>query len=295
MVKIIDLHFEGHTGTIATFLIETKDGPILVETGPHSTLQHLAVGLGKEGYTIEDVRHVFLTHIHLDHGGAAWVFAEKGANIYLHPFGIRHYNDPTKLLDSARQIYKDEMDKLWGELQPIPLERLRAVSPNQIVTVGNVKMQALFTPGHAVHHIAWKSGKALFTGDAAGICIQNQIVVPPCPPPDINLEHWMDSIKLMQSKRINELYLTHFGKVESVREHFEELKGRLRNWANWLKPYWENNISVEEVTPLFNNYIASQLKSAGVKGEDLIRYELANPGFMSVMGLYRYWKKKMAE
>lgn len=292
MVKILDLLYLGNTKTIASFLLESNEGPVLIETGPHSTLPNLAVGLEQNGYSVEDVKHVFLTHIHLDHGGAAWVFAEKGANIYLHPSGIRHYNNPQKLLNSARMIYKDEMERLWGDLQPIPLEKLNAVNPNQKISVGNLKLQALYTPGHAVHHIAWRVGKDLFTGDVGGVSIENKIVMPPCPPPDINLEDWMESIKLIRSKNIRTLYLTHFGKVENVKEHLLELQGRLWNWANWIKPHWQNGSSIDEVVPLFEKYVASQLEGGGITGDDLIRYELANPAYMSVTGLYRYWKKR---
>ncbi len=292
MVKIIDLFFQGSSETIASFLIESSEGPILIETGPHSTLQNLAVGLEENGYSVEDIKHVFLTHIHLDHGGAAWVFAEKGANIYLHPSGIRHFYNPQKLVDSARMIYKDDMEKLWGDIYPIPLEHLKGVNPNQKVKIGDIKLQACYTPGHAVHHIAWRFGDVLFTGDAAGIRIRNQLVSAPCPPPDINLEDWMESIKLIRSKRIKTLYLTHFGKVDDVKEHLLELQGRLWNWANWIKPHWEAGRSMEEVTPLFQSYVQAQLDSAGITGDDLTRYEWANPAWMSVAGLYRYWNKR---
>ncbi len=292
MIHVIDLGFLGHEKTIAAFLIETSEGPILIETGPHSTYQLLENGIEKLGYSLSDIKHVFLSHIHLDHAGAAWIFAEKGATIYLHPFGKRHLADPSKLLASAKMIYKDDMDRLWGTLKPIPDNQLRTVSQNETIKIGNTKLKALFTPGHAVHHIAWGLDKVLFTGDVAGVKIKDGIVVPPCPPPDINIEEWKSSLRLISKRRYECFYLTHFGKIENTKEHIKELEGRLNNWANWMKPYYERGEDQKVITPLFQEYVKKQLKAGGINGEDLDRYESANPSWMSVAGLMRYWKKK---
>ena len=293
MIKTIDLHFQGHPETIASFLIETTEGPVLVETGPHSTLATLEQNLQANGYTLKDVRHVFLTHIHLDHGGAAWVFAKHGAKIYLHPSGKPHFQHPEKLLASAKRIYQDDMDRLWGELKPISSGHLVTVKNGEKIKIGKTSFRALHTPGHAVHHIAWQMGNVLFAGDVAGIRIgESNVVMAPCPPPDINIEDWIRSIRLIKSKRFEGLYLTHFGRVEEVKKHLVELEGRLKSWANWMKPYFDAGKSNEEITPVFQAYVARQLEAGGVTGEDLLKYENANPSWMSVAGLLRYWKKQ---
>ncbi|HFA51566.1 MAG TPA: MBL fold metallo-hydrolase [Bacteroidetes bacterium] len=292
MITIIDLEFLGHQNTIGSFLIETLDGPLLIETGPHSTLPVLEAGIEKAGYKLKDIRHVFLSHIHLDHAGAAWVFAQHGATVYLHPLGQRHMADPSRLLASAKMIYKEDMDRLWGTLKPIPADQLRVVKDGETVQVGDVGLRGVYTPGHAVHHIAWAMGKTLFTGDVAGVKIGSGIVVPPCPPPDINVEDWVASIGLIKKGGFEELYLTHFGKVTNVSEHLQELETRLHDWANWMKPYWEKGADPKEVTPLFQTYVQQQLIAGGIEGEDLARYEGANPSWMSVAGLMRYWRKK---
>jgi glyoxylase-like metal-dependent hydrolase (beta-lactamase superfamily II) len=292
MIKILDLNFLGHSDTIASFLVESSEGPILFETGPHSTLPILEKQLKKHGYAIEDIRHVFITHIHLDHAGAAWAFARNGSTIYMHPAGERHMMNPEKLYNSAKRIYQDDMDRLWGELHPIPRENMWIVPHKEKVKIGNVKVKAWHTPGHAVHHIAWQIGNELIAGDVAGCKIGNGIVVPPCPPPDINIEDWKASIRLLKTRRFDALYLTHYGKVTEVKSHLVELEGRLQNWANWIKPFLDNNMSQEEITPLFQEYVKKQLVAGGVTGEDLDRYEGANPSWMSVAGLARYWAKK---
>ena len=292
MITTIDLEFLGHKKTIASFLIESSDGPILVETGPHSTLDNLKKGIESAGYAMEEVRHVFISHIHLDHAGSAWCFAEHGANIYLHPFGQRHMANPERLLASAKMIYQDQMDRLWGTLKPIPEDQLRVVADNEKIKVGRTWLKALHTPGHAVHHIAWQYENSLFAGDVAGVKIGEGIVVPPCPPPDINLEVWKKSIRRILEKRYDALYLTHFGKIENVKEHLKELHGRLDNWANWIKPYFDQGVDQKEIVPQFEEYVKKQLIAGGVEGENLERYEGANPSWMSVAGLMRYWRKK---
>jgi glyoxylase-like metal-dependent hydrolase (beta-lactamase superfamily II) len=292
MIQVIDLHFQNYPQTIASFLIESDEGPIILETGPHSTLPMLEKGLRQRGYQLEDVKHVFLTHIHLDHAGAAWAFAKHGAMVYVHPTGAPHLHNPEKLFKSAKRIYGDKMDELWGDLKPIPTKNITVVAHNQVKRVGKVKLKSLHTPGHAVHHIAWQYSDALIAGDVAGIRIKNGIVVPPCPPPDINLEDWRASIRLIKMKRFREIYLTHFGKVTKVKAHLVELEGRLVNWANWIKPWFENQTPMEEITPEFQRYVSKQLESADIRNETLVQYENANPAWMSVAGLMRYWQKK---
>ncbi len=293
MVHIIDLHFYQQKDIIAAFLLETSMGPVLIETGPFSTFDSLKKGLNKIGYSPEDIQHVLLTHIHLDHAGAAWWFAKQGATIYVHPKGYSHLHDPSKLMDSAKRIYQDMMDTLWGEMKAIPKENLVAVEDNEVLVIGDKEFKALHTPGHAVHHIAWQCDKVLFSGDVGGVKINDGPVVPPCPPPDIHVEDWQKSLQVIRNLDVDKMYLTHYGMVDDVPNHLEQLEQRLLNWANWIKPYFEEETSIAEITPLFQKMVQNELKSLGVKDEiQLGCYEAANPSWMSVTGLIRYWKKK---
>ncbi|CAN5191825.1 MBL fold metallo-hydrolase [soil metagenome] len=293
MVHIIDLEFLGLKNSIASFLIEADSGPVLIETGPASTLPALWAGIRKAGYQPEDVKEVFITHIHLDHAGAAWWFAQNDAKIYLHPLGVSHLADPSRLLNSARRIYKDDMARLWGDFLPIESDRLVAVEDDEDIDLQNLKIKAHHTPGHAVHHIAWQIDRTLFTGDVAGVKINNGPVQAPCPPPDINLADWKDSILKIKSLNLNKFYLTHFGMVENIDDHLEQLNEAMENWAGWVKKNGKNETSIEMLTEDFKSYVRSQLIDSGVEEEEgLNQYEAANPGWMSVAGLLRYWKKK---
>lgn len=292
MIHTLDLHFQV-PNSIAVYVIETTEGPVLVETGPHSRFAHLEAELKKLGYRPADFKHVFVTHIHFDHAGAAWAFAEQGATIYVHPRGWKHMHDPERLYNSAKRIYGDMMEPLWGIMKAIPEELLIAVENEQEIKVGEKVFKSWHTPGHANHHIAWQMGDIIFTGDVGGCRIPNGPVVPPCPPPDINLEAWADSIRTLRAQNPSALYLTHYGKVDNPSKHLDELEFILNDWAQWIKAAWEKGQSQQEMMPGFIAHTDEQLRSAGVVDKsELKKYEAANPAYMSVAGLIRYWQKK---
>lgn len=292
MIHILDLKFLGLNHAIAAFLVETSEGPVLVETGPHSVHPNLEKEVERCGFKLSDIKHVFITHIHFDHAGGAWALAQQGATIYLHPFGKRHLGEPSKLYASAKRIYQDKMETLWGKMEAIDEDKLRTVEHGESITIGDTTFTAQHTPGHAVHHIAWQVGENLFAGDVAGVKIAKGIVVPPCPPPDINIEDWVTSINLIRKINVKALYLTHFNKITNVEEHLDELEKMLWDWANWMKPYFENGTDQKEIVPQFMEYTKQQLLNHGLTEAEVEQYEAANPSWMSVAGLMRYWKKR---
>lgn len=291
-IKIIDLQFKSLDHAIAAYLLPTSEGPILIETGPHSTFPKLKEDVEAMGYQMEDIKHVFLTHIHLDHAGAAWALAETGAKIYLHPFGAKNMEDPSRLMESATRIYGDQMDTLWGQMKPIAADQLMQVDDKQSIQCGDIEIKSLHTPGHAKHHIAWQVGDVIFTGDVAGVKIDNGPVVPPCPPPDINLEDWKASIDILRNAEPSALYLTHYNKITAIEPHLSALENILDDWAAWIKKQMQAGLSNEEMVPLFMAYTADQLREAGLGEPTIELYEAANPSWMSVAGLVRYWTKK---
>ena len=292
MIHTIDLHFLNIDHSIASFLVETNEGPVIIETGPYSTIEAMKSGLKSHGYELRDIKHVLLTHIHFDHAGAAWAFADAGATIYLHPFGAPHLEDPSKLYGSAKQIYGEMMETLWGAMNAIPAGQLYSVADGEKVVIGGKTFLPWHTPGHAKHHIAWQLDDIIFAGDVAGVKIDNGPVVPPCPPPDINLEDWNQSLDILLEKKAQKLFLTHYGEVTDIGTHFLELRKILDDWAGWIKEKWESGQTAEEITPQFTEYTKRQLLNAGVSLDRVVQYEAANPSWMSVAGLMRYWKKR---
>ncbi len=291
-IHIIDLYFLETQEAIAAFLVETAQGPILIESGPKTTYNQLKLGIAKIGYQVKDIKHVFLSHIHFDHAGAAYEFAKNGSKIYVHPIGLPHLNEPSKLWNSAAQIYGDDMTRLWGNMESISLDQLQAVSHESKFNFGNLTIQGFHTPGHATHHIAWKIDDVIFTGDVAGVKIDNGPVVPPCPPPDINIVHWKKSIDLIRKLNPKKLYLTHFGIIDNPIDHLLALEAILDDWANWMKPHFDNSSDPKDITKQFMDYTKNQLVSQNVSLETIQVYEYANPSWMSVAGLLRYWKLK---
>lgn len=297
-IHVLDLDFQHVGQSVAAFVAEGPEGLALIECGPASTLPALDAALQDLGAKKSDFRHLFLSHIHFDHAGAAWAFAQAGARVYVHPKGLPHLAAPEKLYNSAKMIYGEDMDRLWGPMHPIAEEQLYAPAHGESILVGGLRFTAWHTPGHAVHHIAWQlepeSGDAsplLFTGDVAGVKIGEGPVAPPCPPPDIHLESWLESIQLMRDLPVESLYLTHFGLIHNKLAHLDDLEAELHAWANWMKPYAIEGTDPALITPLFRNFVDDRYEKAGLGTAARQRYETANPAFMSVAGLLRYWKK----
>lgn len=292
-VHVLDLQFLGKELAIFSFLIETDEGPILIETGPHSSHESLVHQINKCGYAKEEIKHVFLTHIHLDHAGGAWCFAEHGAKIHLHPFGYKHMHDPSKLLASAKMIYKDMMDTLWGTLKPIPADLLHIAKDNDEFTIGKHVIKAIHSPGHAKHHIAWQVGDAVFTGDVAGVRINKGAIVPPCPPPDINIEDWETSIdKILAIPDIKRYFLTHGAEITDCEDHMLRLKEVLHLYADFIEPYFDKGSEASEIMAPFQAFVKQNLLDQGMPPKIADAYDAANPAYMSVAGLLRYFKKK---
>jgi glyoxylase-like metal-dependent hydrolase (beta-lactamase superfamily II) len=290
-VKLLDLHFKT-AGTVGAFLVETNAGPLLVETGPESLYANLRTAVQAQGHALEDIRHVFVTHVHLDHAGAAWRLAQHGATIHVHPKGLAHLQDPGKLLSSAQRIYGPAMERLWGRLEPIAPERITAMEDGQVFRFGGVALEAIHTPGHAVHHITYRLEDGLFTGDVGGVRIGAGPVIPPCPPPDIDLEAWADSIQRMRSRRPRYIYPTHFGIKDDGADHLDSLEENLHRIATWIGGKVQEGVAEEALVPLFETYLHDLLADCGLPESVIRDYECADPAFMSVSGLARYWKKR---
>lgn len=290
-VHLLDLRFLTE-GTVGAFLVRTAEGPVLVETGPESLFENLRSAVQAQGYALEDIRHVFVTHVHLDHSGAAWRLARHGARIHVHPKGAPHLQDPGKLLGSAQRIYGDDMDRLWGRLEPIDPDRIVALEDGQVVRIGATTIEAIHTPGHAIHHITYRLDDGLFTGDVGGIRIGDGPTIPPFPPPDIHLEDWRESIRRMRACRPVHVYPTHFGIKSDGAAHFDSLEENIDRLAVWVRTGLEAGADEAAMVPRFQGFMHDLLAGYGLPEPAIQDYETADPAFMSVYGLARYWRKR---
>lgn len=289
---VIDTCFLGQTSVIGLYLIESRDGLILVETGPETVFDRVQEAIAAAGFDWRDIRHVLLTHIHFDHAGGAWRFAQEGARVYVHPIGLPHMQNPERLWNSAARIYGSAMEELWGSMEPIDEELLSAVDDGDKIEIGEHEFEVFYTPGHAVHHNIYKLDDIIFSGDVGGIKIDGGPAVPPCPPPDIDIRAWQESIQRIRGLNPARLYLAHFGAVDNVPEHLDQLESTLIAWSEWMKPHYDAQTPADEIRPLFMAYVREWLEKAGASDEVIARYEAGNPSFMAVAGLLRYWRLK---
>ena len=290
-LKIIDLNFF-MTETIASYVIETGEGPILIETGPETVFENLKSGLSDLGYSPSDVKHVFVTHIHLDHSGGAWRLAETGSTIYVHPVGAPHLIEPEKLMKSATRIYgEDNMKRLWGEVGGMDKDRVVAIEDGQSINIGGVEIRVVETAGHAGHHHCYLIENALFTGDTAGCLMAGGPMIPATPPPEIHLEKWNASIDKMREISPDIIYLTHFGGYTDVGPMLDAAAEKIEEWSEWIGERVSAGKSDEEVTEEFGAYFKEIFEREGANEEVYKKYDLMAPYHMNAGGLIRYWKK----
>ncbi len=293
-ILTLDLNFQNTPKSIAAYLIFGSDGPVLVETGPGSTLPTLLDQLKQHGLTPGDIKHILVTHIHFDHAGAAGWWAQHGAQIYVHPFGAKHLIDPAKLIGSATRIYGDKMDTLWGDILPAPAENVTMIYDNDTIEVAGLTFQVLETSGHARHHHAYRLGDVLFTGDAAGIKIPGSPLVGlPAPPPEFDREVWQATIKRLRTEDVRTLYPTHFGPTANTPKHWDELWQLMDDVTEFIKARIDANSSRDEIVTEFLAWNQNRADVAGLSEMSVRQYMMANPLEMSVDGIMRYWHKRL--
>jgi len=292
-VHTIDLMFQGSPQAIAAFLIEGPDGLALVETGPESTLEALVGGIETAGFAARDVSEVFVTHIHLDHAGAAgWWAANHGSKIYVHPRGARHLVDPSRLVESATMVYGDRMKTLWGGMTPAPEENVHTIEDGAVVPAAGLNFQALDTPGHARHHHVWAVNGEAFTGDVAGARLPGQdFLSVTSAPPQFDLEAYEMSIDRLLAQDFEKLHLTHFGTVENVGEHLEAYRYEVRSSAEFVRDRLDEGMDGDSVQVAYQAWNLERAFVAELPNEVWRQYDLANPAPMCADGLRLYWEK----
>ncbi len=291
-IHTLDLNFQGVPHAIAVYAIPHKDGVALVESGPGSTLANLDAALRQAGFAPEQVTDVLLTHIHLDHAGAAGALARRGARIHVHPRGAKHMLNPEKLLASAKRIYQDDMDRLWGDFLPVPEAQLHVVADEEEIEIGGLRFVALDTPGHANHHYAYLFEGACFTGDVGGVRMPGPPHLRlPMPPPDFHIEKWRASIARLQQADIRRIIPTHFGIFDDPAWHLPRLVEELDAVERFLESFMPADPPLEEIDRRFTAWAEARSRAEGVPDEVIAIYETANPSWMSPWGMQRYWRK----
>lgn len=291
-VVTLDLNFYGRPHAIAAYLIRHAEGAVLVESGPGSTLSALEAGLSKEGLSPRDVTHVLLTHIHLDHAGAAGWLAGQGTEIYVHPVGASHMLNPEKLLASAARIYGDRMESLWGEFLPVPENQLKVPNDAEEIVIGDLRFVPINTPGHAEHHYSYLFEDFLFCGDVGGVRIPGYPYLRvPMPPPELHIERWHESIARLRKEKFTHIAPTHFGIFDDSQWQLDEVEKGLDSASRWLEETMPSNPPIEELRQSFTEWMLAEGEKIRLDEEVVRAYELANPLGMSADGLLRYWKK----
>ncbi|MBK1733923.1 hypothetical protein CKO15_01230 [Halorhodospira abdelmalekii] len=286
----MDLHFQGRSRLIASYLIRHETGAIIIESGPGSTFGGLELELHRRGLTPADVTHVLLSHIHLDHAGAAGHLASFGAQICVHPQGAAHLAAPEKLLASAARIYGEEnMDPLWGDFRPVPVEQITTLGDGAEIAVGGVCLEALDTPGHAEHHLTYRLDDICFTGDIGGVRLQgSSCVIPPMPPPEFVPERWLQSLDYIAAQRPEYLAPTHFGIFLDPQEHLEALRRGLEAARQWAEQEVPEADSAETLQRRYTEWLYGYALEQGLDPADWAGHEAINPAWMSALGLRRY-------
>jgi len=272
--RLIDLRHLGGERVIGAYLLDTPDGPALHDCGPATTVETLRAGLAELGVAVTDLRHLLLSHIHFDHAGAAGVLVRENPRLTVHvsEIGAPHLIDPSRLERSARRIYLDHFERLWGALVPIPEENVRVVGPRVL------DFDCFPSPGHASHHVCFLRDGILYAGDAAGVRIApSTLVMPPTPPPDVDLEAWDATLDEIERRAPERLALIHFGVFDDVERHLDSLRERLHRFAALVR----DGATEEE-------FVATAVRDLGDEASD---YDNAFPPLQDFQGLTRYWAK----
>jgi glyoxylase-like metal-dependent hydrolase (beta-lactamase superfamily II) len=298
-LDFVDVKFLGYPQIIATAILNGPGGVALVDPGPSSILPTLWAALRERGIGPGDIRTILLTHIHLDHAGSTGTLVRElpHATVYVHERGATHMIDPSKLLDSAKRLYGADMDRLWGEFLAVPETNVRALKGGEAIEAGGRTLEVAYTPGHASHHVCYfdRSSGVAFTGDVAGIRRgSGRYVMPPTPPPDIDLELWQQSLDRVMTWSPDTLFITHFGPWQGSRAHVEEMRDRLMDWGRRAKAVLDRaDLDADAQCAEFVRQTTEDLRRH-LPADEMEFYERAGRSDYSWHGLARYWRRRAA-
>jgi glyoxylase-like metal-dependent hydrolase (beta-lactamase superfamily II) len=294
----VDLLFLGRPHAVATAVVRDARTLALIDPGPTSCLETLELGLQAQGLRLSDVSDLLLTHIHLDHAGATGTLVRKHPHIrvVVHERGAPHMADPAKLLASATQIFGDRMDELWGEFAPVPEKNMTIVAGGEQIAAGGRTFEIAYTPGHASHHVSYfdRSSGVAFVGDTGGVCIDGGYILPPTPPPDIDIDAWRGSVARIEAWSPATIFMTHFGPVNNPRTHLQTLMQNLDTMAGLVRARLSEPGTDQEQSRRFADDLERELRRQMTEVQ-LASYRAAAPPELVWPGLARYWRKRQPE
>lgn len=294
-VTLIDTLHIGNPGTIGVFLLELPEGGnALIETGAGITLPEVEAGLAAAGVAMDDLRYVLVTHIHLDHVGAAGAIVRRsGAELVVHEVGAPHLIDPSRLMASATRVYGDALATLWGGMEPAPADKVRAVAGGERLALGGLNLDVLYTPGHASHHVSYLAGDGtVFAGDVAGVLLGGcPVIRPALAPPELDLEAAERSLATLRAAKPGRVLLTHFGQVPDADAHLAAVQGRNRRWEAEVIAGLDAGEDVAALTRRMEVLEDDELSRAEVAPGIRARYKATSDAAMTVAGLSRYLTK----
>jgi len=273
--QLLDLRHLDRERVIGAFLLETPDGPALHDCGPATTYETLCTALAAAGVPVGDLRHLLLSHIHFDHAGAAGLLVRDNPRLTVHvsAIGAPHLVDPSRLERSARRLFLDQFERLWGALVPIPEENI-SITNDRVLD-----FDCFPSPGHASHHVCYLRDGTLLAGDAAGVRIApSALVMPPTPPPDVDLEAWDATLDEIERRAPERLALIHFGIFDDVARHLGDLRTRLHAFADLVR----SGIGEDEFVETLRALLVDESPD----------YDAAFPPTQDYRGLARYWEKQ---
>ena len=287
----IDVQYN-HTPQVISAYLLLGERPSLIETGPTSTAETLLAGVTEAGVDPRDLRAAAVTHIHLDHAGGAGTLARRfpQLQVYVHPAGAPHLIDPARLVASAARLYGDALQRLFGEVAPVPEQQVTVLEDGEHVLLGSRRLIAVETPGHANHHHAFwdPTSGDLFTGDVAGVALPgSRYVRAPTPPPQLDLPAWERSLARIRALNPRRLLLTHFGPHTWVRELLDQLEARLHKNLRLVREGLAAGESEDAITGRLRAESLREIELRDGTGASA-RYELIMPIRQSVLGLIRY-------
>jgi glyoxylase-like metal-dependent hydrolase (beta-lactamase superfamily II) len=291
----LDLSFLGRPHVIATGVVQTPAGVLLVDPGPASCLPTLRAELAAAGIGPKDLAGLLLTHIHLDHAGATGVLVREFPHLtaYVHERGAAHLVDPSKLLASATRLYGADMDRLWGEFAAVPADRVRPLAGGERLDFNGYPIEVAYTPGHASHHVSYhdEATGILYAGDTGGIRIAGQAyVLPPTPPPDIDFDLWRASLAQFRRWAPTGVFVTHFGFSADAEAHLEMLAEELDAWERVSRDLIDLEAPDARSRRFAEGVIARITDRVGP--DAAAAYQAAVPLDHCWAGLQRYWEKK---